>query len=282
VQGARPPRARHYLRSSAFATDLVRSARVELGSLVLDLGAGGGILTLALADTGARVVAVELDPAAAAGLRRRFAGDPRVVVHEADAATSRPPDEPFAVVANLPFASGTAILRSLLDDPRVPLTRLDAIVEWGLAVKRTAVWPSTLLGCAWGAWYELTLVRRVPRACFAPPPSVDAAVLRAVRRTEPLVPVAEAAAYHALLRRAFAVDSSLDRVLPRGAVHRAAHELGFDPRGRARDLDARQWAAVHALLPDTRDVASGRGRRRRRAPKPDVRGIRRPRPRSDA
>jgi 23S rRNA (adenine-N6)-dimethyltransferase len=249
---------------------------------VLDVGAGGGILTRALADAGARVIAVELDPAAAAALRDRFAGDPRVEVREADAATFARPDEPFAVVANLPFASGTAILRSLLDDPRVPLTRLDAIVEWGLAAKRTAVWPSTLLGCAWGAWYELTLVRRVPRACFAPPPSVDAAVLRAVRRTEPLVPVPEAAAYRALLRRAFAVDAPLDRALPRGAVHRAAHELGFDPHGRARDLDARQWAAVYALLPASGDVASGRGRRGRRAAKPDVRNVRRARPRSDA
>jgi 23S rRNA (adenine-N6)-dimethyltransferase len=215
---------------------------------VLDLGAGGGILTRALADAHARVLAVELEQAAAAALRRRFAGDTRVEVREADAVRLAPPREPFAVVANLPFASGTAILRSLLGDPQVPLTRLDAIVEWGLAAKRTAVWPSTLLGCAWGAWYELALVRRVPRSCFAPPPSVDAAVLRAVRRPEPLVPLGEAAAHLALLRRAFGSRAPLDRVLPRGLVRRAAHELGFDPRGRARDLDARQWAAVHALL----------------------------------
>src|SRR4029077_11725638 len=102
--------------------------------------------------------------------------------------------------ANLPFAAGTAILRRLLSDPRVPLMQLDAIVEWGLAAKRTAVWPSTLLGCTWGAWYELRLVRRVPRACFAPPPSVDAAVLRATRREEPLVPVHEARSYVTVLR----------------------------------------------------------------------------------
>jgi 23S rRNA (adenine-N6)-dimethyltransferase len=226
----------------------VRSAGVEAGTLVLDLGAGGGILTRALVDAGARVEAVELDPVAAARLRDRFAGRPRVDVRVADAAVLVPPREPFAVVANLPFAGGTAILRSLLDDPRVLLTQLDAIVEWGLAVKRTAVWPSTLVGCTWGAWYELDLVRRVPRTCFAPPPSVDAAVLRAVRRREPLVPVAEAATYRALLRRAFAAQAPLDRAFPRAVVHRAAHELGFDPRGRARDLDTRQWAALHALL----------------------------------
>ena len=215
---------------------------------MLDLGAGGGVVTGALVAAGARVRAVELDAAALRQLRGRFAGDPRVEVVAADVTRVRLPEEAFAVVANLPFASGTAILRRLLGDPRVPLTQLDAIVEWGLAAKRTAVWPSTLLGCTWGARYELRLVRRVPRACFAPPPSVDAAVLRATRRTEPLVPPRQAAAYETLLRRAFAAQRPLDRILSRGVVHRAAHELGFDRHSAARDLDARQWAGLYRAL----------------------------------
>jgi len=221
--------------------------------LVLDLGAGSGVLTRALADAGARVRAVELDPAALQQLRAHFDCDSRVEVVAADATLLPLPDEPFAVVANLPFAAGTAILRRLLGDPGVPLTQLDAIVEWGLAAKRTAVWPSTLLGCTWGAWYELHLVRRVPRASFAPPPSVEAAVLRARRRPTPLVPPEQSAAYEALLHRAFAARAPLDRILPRGLVRRAAHELGFDPHGAARDLDARQWARLYAAVrPATR------------------------------
>ena len=156
-----------------------------------------------------------MDSVALRELRARFGADPRVEVVEADATVLPLPAEPFAVVANLPFAVATAILRRLLGDPRVPLAQLDAIVEWGLAAKRTAVWPSTLLGCTWGAWYELSLVRRVPRTCFAPPPSVDAAVPRAVRRPEPLVATEEAIAYGALLRRAFTARARLDRVLPR-------------------------------------------------------------------
>ncbi len=215
---------------------------------MLDLGAGSGVIAGALAAAGARVRAVELDPEALGRLRGRFAGDPAVKVVAGDATTIAFPEEPFAVVANLPFAVGTPILRRLLSDPRIPLTQLDAIVEWGLAVKRTAVWPSTLLGCTWGAWYELTLVRRVPRACFAPPPSVDGAVLRAVRRERPLVPVGEARAYEEVLRRAFDAQAPLDRVFPRRVVHRVGHELGFDPRAGARDLDARQWARLYRAI----------------------------------
>jgi 23S rRNA (adenine-N6)-dimethyltransferase len=215
---------------------------------VLDLGAGAGIITGALVAAGARVRAVELDPAALRQLRTRFGGDSRVEVVAADATSVPLPDEPFAVVANLPFAVGTAILRRLLGDPDLRLAQLDAIVEWGLAAKRTAVWPSTLLGCTWGAWYELELVRRVPRACFSPPPGVDAAVLRATRRPEPLVPPDRARRYEAILRRAFAAQAPVDRILPRRLVHRVAHELGFDPRATARDLDTRQWAALYRAL----------------------------------
>jgi 23S rRNA (adenine-N6)-dimethyltransferase len=235
---------------------------------VLDLGAGGGALTRALADAGARVQAVELDAVALRQLETRFGGDPRVAVVEGDAMLVSLPSEPFAVVANLPFTVGTAILRRLLGDPRVPLRQLDAIVEWGLAAKRTAVWPSTLLGCIWGAHYELSLVRRVPRACFAPPPSVDAAVLRAVRRPEPLVAPEEADAYEALLRRAFGARTPLDRILPRGLVHRKAHDLGFDPHAAARDLDVRQWTELYAVLrpamPRRRAAAARRRRGSRR------------------
>ena len=250
MAGARvPTRGRHALRSRAFADDLVRCARVEPDDLVLDLGAGRGIITAALRDAGARVVAVELDDDLTVALRDRFA---EVRVIHGDATRVALPREPFAVVANLPFASGTAILRRLLDDPAVPVRRVDAIVEWGLAEKRARVWPSTQLSCYWGAWHELSVVRRIPRSAFAPPPSVDAAVFRAVRRPQPLVPPGEAAAYLGLLRLGFSSDAPLRRRLPRGVVHRLAHELGFAPDAAARDLDALQWAALHRALASVR------------------------------
>ena len=250
MAGARvPTRGRHALRSRAFADDLVRCARVEPDDLVLDLGAGRGIITAALRDAGARVVAVELDDDLTVALRDRFA---EVRVIHGDATRVALPREPFAVVANLPFASGTAILRRLLDDPAVPVRRVDAIVEWGLAEKRARVWPSTQLSCCWGAWHELSVARRIPRSAFAPPPSVDAAVFRAVRRPQPLVPPGEAAAYLGLLRLGFSSDAPLRRRLPRGVVHRLAHELGFAPDAAARDLDALQWAALHRALASVR------------------------------
>jgi len=244
-------RGRHALRSRRLADDLIRLAGVRPGDLVLDLGAGAGILTSALQAVGARVVAVELDATLADGLRRRFAGDQLVRVVQGDASRIHLPHKQFAVVSNLPFAAGTAILRHLLDDPATPVQRVDAIVEWGLAEKRTRLWPSTLVSCFWGAWYELRLTRRIARTAFAPPPAVDAAVFTAVRRPEPLVPVAEVASYLALLRLGFASDAPLRRRLPRMTINRLARERGLHPDAAARDLDAYTWAALHQRLRGT-------------------------------
>ena len=231
-------RGRHFLRSSKLAAELVRAAGVGRGDLVLDLGAGSGVLTGALTRTGARVVAVEIDAELAAGLRRRFDD-----VVEGDALRVALPREPFKVVANLPFGAGTAILRRLLD-PRVPLEAADVIVEWGLATKRAAVWPSTQLGAYWGAWFELSVLRRLPRCVFAPPPSVDAGVLRCLRREEPLVPVRDARAYSGFLARGY--RDGPRAVVPWLRLKQLEAELGFDRRSEPRDLDARQWAALFA------------------------------------
>jgi len=116
------------------------------------------------------VVAVEIDTELAAGLQRRF---PEVRVIEDDLQCFALPHVRFKVVANLPFGCATAILRRLLD-PRALLESADVIVEWDMAAKRASVWPGTQLSTYWGAWFELSLARRLPRSVFAPQPSVDA------------------------------------------------------------------------------------------------------------
>lgn len=229
------PRGRHLLRSSRLADAIVRDAGVRRGELAVDVGAGSGMLTGALVRAGADVLAIEPDLQLAARLRRAY---PQVAVVEGSSPTTPWPEEPFRVVANLPFAHATEICRSLFSDPLVPLRSAHVIVEWDAAAKRTRLWPSTFLGVLWGAWYELALERRIAATAFAPAPRATAALLGARRRAEPLVPVDEARRYESFLRHGFRSGS-----LPRCA-RALAPELGLDPRASPRDLDARAWAAL--------------------------------------
>jgi 16S rRNA A1518/A1519 N6-dimethyltransferase RsmA/KsgA/DIM1 with predicted DNA glycosylase/AP lyase activity len=244
----RPGRARsqHFLRSQTLAAELVRDAEVSREDLVLDLGAGTGRLTAELARAAHDVVAVELDPQLADRLRRRW---PNVEVVEGDAAAVPLPREPFRVVANLPFDRTTAILRHLLDDPRVPLVRADLIVEWRVAVKRALPWPSNVNSVLWGAWYTSALARRLPRSAFEPAPGVDTGVLVFRRRDEPLIDEQDWRDYRGFVATGFrhgvgAVASQL--------LRRRSRLASAAPR----ELDAHQWAAL---------FSASRSRRRRRA-----------------
>ena len=157
---------------------MVRASGAGAGDLVFDLGAGYGALTRPLARSGARVIAIELDPALAERLRRRFSGQPLVSVVEADLRTVPLPRQPFHVVASPPFALTTLLCRRLLGDRSIRLTGAELILEWGAAKWLASPRPRNREMARWAGRYEMRLVRRVPAASFSPPPGSDAAYLR--------------------------------------------------------------------------------------------------------
>ncbi len=116
----------HQLESS-WADHLVANANLRPGDLVLDVGAGYGMVTAALVNAGVRVVAVELHPGRAASLRRRFRGSDVTVV-QADAAELRLPLRPYRVVANPPYAITSPLLRRLLQ-PGSRLVTADLVLQ---------------------------------------------------------------------------------------------------------------------------------------------------------
>ena len=147
-----------------WADRLVASTPVRGRDVVVDLGAGDGALTASLERTGARVLAVELHPARAAELRRRFAGT-RVAVVEVDLAAFCCPGHPFRVVANPPYAGVNALVRRLLATRQ--LRSADLVVAEHAARGLARRHPG-----------RVELGPRIPRQAFRHRPPAGARVLR--------------------------------------------------------------------------------------------------------
>ncbi|MCE7011867.1 methyltransferase domain-containing protein [Kibdelosporangium philippinense] len=163
----------HFLSAHAVIRQLIRSSGVGPGDLVIDFGAGPGTITAPLAATGSRILAIERDAAFVRKLNRRFADRPLVKVVHADLRTVPLPSKDFFVVASIPFAVSTVLLRRLLS--RRSLVGADLVVEWGFA--RRVVAARTAETAKWARKYELRVARRIPASCFRPAPRVDAAHL---------------------------------------------------------------------------------------------------------
>jgi 23S rRNA (adenine-N6)-dimethyltransferase len=190
----------------ATADQLIDQAAFRPGELVVEIGAGLGAITFALARRGVRIMAVEPDPDWSRRLRERVGRNPRIRVIEGDFLSLALPPEPFRIAGSLPFARTTDILRRLLDDPDTGMQRADIIVQWEVALKRTATPPSTLLSAAWAPWWEMRLGRRIPATEFRPVPRVDAGFLTITRRNPALLPHSMARPYAQFVRQHWPFD----------------------------------------------------------------------------
>jgi 16S rRNA (adenine1518-N6/adenine1519-N6)-dimethyltransferase len=162
---------------------------------VLEIGAGLGSLTVALAESGAEVVAVERDPRLLPALEEVVAGLARVRVVAADALDAdwraMLGGGSWSVVANLPYNVAVPVLmRILKNEPSVE--RLVVMVQREVG-ERLAAGPghpqygAVSVRVAYLA--EATLIRRVPASVFWPRPTVESVVVRLDRRDAPPVSV---------------------------------------------------------------------------------------------
>jgi 23S rRNA (adenine-N6)-dimethyltransferase len=158
---------------SRWASRLVRSAAIERGDLVLDIGAGTGAITEELVRVGARVVAFELNARRADVLCERFARR-SVKVVRADVADLRLPRQPFKVVSNPPFATTTAVVKRLLGNGS-QLTSAHLIVPRYAALRWSD--PSAPGSNRWRREFALGIGHPPPLHAFRPVPPHSVALL---------------------------------------------------------------------------------------------------------
>jgi 16S rRNA (adenine1518-N6/adenine1519-N6)-dimethyltransferase len=247
---------------------IARLAELAPGQRVVEIGAGLGALTLALAEVGARVTAVEIDRHLVPLLRAQVEEhgvrvveddaltlDWSALLDEGDddnggsAADGGGRDEPWVLVANLPYnVAVPVIVRVLEEAPTVASMLVMVQREVG---ERLAAVPGTK---AYGAvsvkvayYATARLVGRVPAAVFVPRPRVESVLVRIVRRPVVAVdPTAVAAErLFTVVRAGFAQRRKMLRRSLAGIIDPSAFAAAaVNPQARAEELSVEDWGRL--------------------------------------
>jgi 16S rRNA (adenine1518-N6/adenine1519-N6)-dimethyltransferase len=254
--GHRPNKnlGQNFLTDPNIVNKIVSLARIDGDVNVVEIGAGTGTLTRALAEVARSVVAYEIDPHLEPILLDTVGGRPNVEIRIADASKIRLGDElqgtPWTLVANLPYNVGTGIvLDALTGSPEI--TSFVVMVQREVADRMLAPPGSKTYGLpsvVVGLHAEGTLAFTVPSHVFEPQPRVESAVVLLGRvEPDPHVQRAITIAAAAFGQRRKMLRRSLSSVLI-GSVARdpgaTIAAAGIDPTLRAEDIGPEGFVAI--------------------------------------
>ncbi len=254
--GLNPSRAlgQNFVVDANTVRRIARLASIGPGDVVLEIGAGLGSLTLALAETGAEVHALEVDRYLLAPLREVLA-DTEVTLHHGDALRVDVVDlcggRPVIVVANLPYNVATPVVLRLLES-QPTVQRLLVMVQYEVGQRLAAAPGDEAFGAVSlrvAYFAEARVVGRVGPAVFHPRPRVDSALVEIVRRPRVAVDpewVGETDLF-AVIHEAFAHRRQmLRRTLGAWADEETFARAGVEPTRRPEELGLEDFARLAA------------------------------------
>jgi 16S rRNA (adenine1518-N6/adenine1519-N6)-dimethyltransferase len=214
----------NFLRDRAVLGRIAAAARATADDVVVEIGAGLGALTAALAATDpppARILAVERDPDMLRVLAAELGHEPRVELAPGDAvafdfaAVARAAGRPLIVVGNLPYQISSALVLALIDAGRVgAVARAVVMIQREMAKRITAPPGSRVYGrltVAVAQHAEARILFDVKPGSFHPAPAVTSSVLSLVPRPAPLAPVRDPALFEEVVKRAFSTRRKMLR-----------------------------------------------------------------------
>jgi len=238
---------------------IARLANVDNHRHVLEIGAGLGSLTLALAETGALVTAVEVDDQLLPLLHENVDPIDNITVVHADAmklnwSTLLKGGEDWALVANLPYNVATPLVADVLDF--VPQVQRMLVMVQKEVGERFCASPSTEAYGALSVKVAFHATARiagiVPPTVFLPRPNVDSALVEIVRHKEPIDAQINQKDLFSLVRMGFAKRRKMLRGSLAGRVSpEQFEEAEIAPTARAEELSVYDWMRLARIVNGT-------------------------------
>lgn len=249
----------NFVIDSNICTKIVRVAGVTKADIALEIGPGLGSLTLALLESAATVVAVEIDKRLADQLPITVANNyerpENLIVITQDALTLKElPVQPTVLVANLPYNVSVPVLLSLLE--RFPTLRTGVVMVQAEVADRLAGRPGTKeygipsVKAAW--WAEVKGAGSISRSVFWPAPNVDSKLVSFTRRNTPGDEALRKKTF-AIIDAAFAQRRKMLRsaLAPLYGSSSAAEgillEAGVDPTLRGEALEISSFCSIASV-----------------------------------
>ena len=231
----------NFLIDSRLRDAIAEAAGVTADDDVLEVGAGVGTLTFALAPRARRVIAVELDRDLLPALWEVTREFPDVEIVHAD--VLRLNIAAHVVAGNIPYNLTGALIRNLLDSTPRP-RRLSLVVQKEVAERWTATTAASLATVAVQVFAEARMIFTIPAASFQPQPRVDSALVVLEVRPQPAVDVEDFDAFFRFVEGVF----QFRRKQLGGIVSRMGYsglcEIGIDPTRRPQTLSLAEWEAM--------------------------------------
>jgi 16S rRNA A1518/A1519 N6-dimethyltransferase RsmA/KsgA/DIM1 with predicted DNA glycosylase/AP lyase activity len=177
-------RSQNFLRSPAFAKELIGHTNIKKTDTVFDIGAGSGVVSSALAKKVAQVVAIEVDERLIPTLHKNLDGFDNVQIVHADALTfAFPLDEPYKIFANIPFNLSSPLVRRFCELP-FPPQAVYIIVQEQFARRLMPDIHGRVgeVGTLAGEVFTLRIRRRLRPEDFYPRPHVPTVLLEMLKR----------------------------------------------------------------------------------------------------
>ncbi len=234
---------------------IVQVAGVTGNDHVLEIGAGLGSLTCALAQKASRVVAVEIDKKLVPVLREVTGYYPNVEIVSGDMLEIDPAvvmgETPYLVVANIPYYITSALIRHLLESTNRP-QRIVLTMQKEVASRIcAAAGDYSLLSLSVQVFGDPQVVLNIGAGAFFPPPNVDSATLRIDLYETPMIPPEWLDTFFQLAHFGFAQKRKTLRNTLSAGLHWSGDEAaallqaaGIDPTRRAQTLELAEWRTL--------------------------------------
>jgi 16S rRNA (adenine1518-N6/adenine1519-N6)-dimethyltransferase len=259
--GLRAKRAlgQNFVVDSNTVRKIARLANVDNHRHVLEIGAGLGSLTLALAETGAVVTGVDVDDQLIPLLHENVDPIENITVVHADAmklnwSTLLEGGDDWALVANLPYNVATPLVADVLDF--VPQVQRMLVMVQKEVGERFCASPSTEAYGALSVKVAFHATARiagiVPPTVFLPRPNVDSALVEIVRHKEPIDAQINQKELFSLVRMGFAKRRKMLRGSLAGRVSpEQFEEADIAPTARAEELSVYDWMRLARIVNGT-------------------------------